>query len=90
MAARRVAPKQIKMLIMNQKTGAMRDKYIQGTFEDGRQAMNYIANTQIMQPTIELLRPHIIIDRDTNDWYYFLDKNLHKGRYHLHYVDNLQ
>lgn len=40
------------MIILNRKPGAMRDKYIQGTFEDGRQAMNYIANTKILKPNL--------------------------------------
>lgn len=32
---RKVAPKSIKMILINKKTGAMRDKFIKGAFEEG-------------------------------------------------------
>lgn len=78
------------MILINKKTGAMRDKFIKGAFEEGQQAIDYISNTKLLKPNFDMVKPNIIIDKNSSNWYYFLNKNLYKGRYNFHYVDNLQ
>lgn len=43
---RGVAPKAMKMLIINKNLGP-RSKYVQGAFQGPNEALNYIANTKV-------------------------------------------
>lgn len=48
--ARRVAPKRIRMLVLGKNAGAMRDQYLQGTFEEQKLMLDYVANTRVIKP----------------------------------------
>jgi hypothetical protein len=50
--------------------------------------MKYIANTQTMDVDLDITTPHIIIDKSTRSWYYFLDKYAYRNKYKFHYVDS--
>lgn len=52
--------------------------------------MNYISNTGIISPNYEINKPHIIIDKNSSDWFYFLNKHEYRDRYVLHYIDNIE
>lgn len=43
-----------------------------------------------MKPNYDIVKPHIIIDKNSSNWYYFLNKHAGKGRYNFHYVDSNQ
>lgn len=59
-----------------------------GTYDNYAQALAYIAGTKLKQPKYEITKPHILIDKGSQDWYYFLDKNKGLDRYNFHYIDS--
>lgn len=78
----------MKMLVYGKKPGTVKDIYTQATFGNYAQALAYIAGTKLKQPKLEILKPYIFIDRNSYDWYYFLEKNKDLNQYKYFFIDN--
>ena len=76
------------MLVFGANQMVKKQDYVKGNFEDYKMTMQFVANTQVIPSHIKTMRPHIIINDNTSDWYYFLQKYKFLRKYHFHHVRN--